>query len=66
MSDKAWFVSLNDGNTTVFAATAAEAKMKAVKRWWDAYGKEQGWPVLLTARRLVELDGRQQSKEVGK
>ena len=63
MSDKAWLVRLNDSAMTIFAATASQAKMKAVKRWWDAFGKEQGWPHYIKATRNVMCDGKQRSME---
>jgi hypothetical protein len=47
----AWEVEINYISCIVFAATKAKAKWLAVKAYWDAYSRTQGWPYTSVARR---------------
>lgn len=51
----AWIVTINsDKDCVAFAPTRDKAKWKAVRAYWDAYGKN-GWPTV-TARREPRFD----------
>lgn len=41
----AWAVEINDITAIVFAPTATKARYKAVRDYWDAFGRRKGeWP----------------------
>lgn len=40
----AWTVEIRDMTCVVFATTKAKAQWIATRDYWDAYGKNLGWP----------------------
>ena len=58
----AFEVEVNGFVTVVFAESAAKAKWIAVAGYWDAYGKNQGWPEL-HCRREPLFDGHPLAKQ---
>ncbi len=47
----AWEVEIHSMSCVVFAATKAKARWTAVKSYWEAFGRGQGWPHCSVARR---------------
>lgn len=46
----AWRVEINYYDGVVFAETKAKAKWKAVKHYWEAFGRTQYWPTCFINR----------------
>ncbi len=46
----AWRVEIFEDSCVVFALTKAKAQWIAVRSYWDAYGRNQGWPPARAAR----------------
>jgi len=58
----AWEIEINYMSCVVFAETRDKAKWRAVRGYWDAFGKHGGWPSM-TYRRRPELDGYERAWE---
>lgn len=46
----AWELEVNGHSCVVYAASAAKAKWRAVKSYWEAYDRRDGWPPISIAR----------------
>lgn len=49
----AWMVEIQDRTCIVFASTKAKAQWIATSGYWEAYGKNMGWPRAVAWRAKV-------------